>query len=361
MVLHNDYRHIREEAAIGAIAPRQQIAVGGPDRATYLQGLLTNDIPALSPGTGCYSAWLTPQGRMLTDMHVLESDGMILLDVPAETAEATRDRLEQFIFTENVQVQLLAGSLTGVWIHGPKAAAVVGRVLLDAPGQGLSDPPGHGPSQKTGPTTWSDYQHARLQFRDQPVSVARIDQLGVPGFCVYLDPARERELMAALVDAGAREVSAASIEMARIEAGYPVFGVDMTDDTIPLEAGIEDRAISMSKGCYVGQEVIIRVLHRGHGRVARKLVSLRIDSVVPPRGARLFAADRDVGVADRDVGVADRDVGFVTSAAESPRLGPIAMAYVHRDFVAPGTAIEVAVDTGRVPATVTERVILSGA
>ena len=344
MVLHNDYRHIREEAAIGAIAPRQQIAVGGPDRATYLQGLLTNDIPALSPGTGCYSAWLTPQGRMLTDMHVLESDGMILLDVPAETAEATRDRLEQFIFTENVQVQLLAGSLTGVWIHGPKAAAVLER-LVGAHGLG----------------TWHDYQHARLQFRDQPVSGARIDQLGVPGFCVYLDPTRERELIAALVDAGAREVSAASIEMARIEAGYPVFGVDMTDDTIPLEAGIEDRAISMSKGCYVGQEVIIRVLHRGHGRVARKLVSLRIDSVVPPRGARLFAADRDVSVAVRDVSVADRDVGFVTSAAESPRLGPIAMAYVHRDFVAPGTAIEVAVDTGRVPATVTERVILSGA
>lgn len=330
MVLHADYRHIREDAAIGAIAPRQQIAVGGPDRATYLQGLLTNDIPALSPGTGCYSAWLTPQGRMLTDMHVLESDGMILLDVPTETAEATGDRLEQFIFTEDVQVQLLAGSLTGVWIHGPKAAAALER-LVGASGLG----------------TWRDYQHARLTWREQPVSVARIDQLGVPGFCVHLEPARERELIAALVDAGAREVSAESIESARIEAGYPVFGVDMTDDTIPLEAGIEDRAISMSKGCYVGQEVIIRVLHRGHGRVARKLVILRIDAAVPPRGARLFAADRDVG--------------FVTSAAESPRTGTIAMAYVHRDFVAPGTAIEVDTPAGRLPATVTERVILSGA
>jgi folate-binding protein YgfZ len=344
MLLHDDYRHIREEAAIGAIAPRQQIAVGGPDRATYLQGLLTNDIPALSPGSGCYSAWLSPQGRMLTDMHVLESDGMILLDVPAETADATRDRLEQFIFTENVQVQLLAGSLTGVWIHGPKAAAVVGHVLLDAPGRVgrvLSDAP------EVGVATWRDYQHARLTFRDQPVSVARIDQLGVPGFCIHLEPARERELIDALVDAGAREVSAAAIEAARIEAGYPVFGVDMTDDTIPLEAGIEDRAISMSKGCYVGQEVIIRVLHRGHGRVARKLVTVRIDGAVPPRAARLFAAERDIG--------------FVTSAAASPRLGTIALAYVHRDFIAPGTAIEVASEGSRVPATVTERVILSGA
>ena len=138
-----------------------------------------------------------------------------------------------------------------------------------------------------------------------------------------------------------------AIEAARVEAGYPVFGVDMTDDTIPLEAGIEDRAISLTKGCYVGQEVIIRVLHRGHGRVVRKLVGLRIEGKVPQRGARLFAADRDVG--------------FVTSAAESPRLGTIAMGYLHRDFLAAGTKVEAATDGGRVPATVTERLILSGA
>jgi len=321
-VLHEDYRHIREDSAIGAIAPRQQIAVAGPDRATYLQGLLTNDIPALSAGTGCYAAWLTPQGRMLTDMHVLESGELILLDVPAETADATRERLEQFIFTENVQVELLAGKLTGVWIHGPKAPAVVEGVM------GMS-----------GLAGWRDYQHTQ--------SVARIDQLGVPGFCLYLEPSRERDLIAALIQAGAREVSHEAIEAARIEAGYPVFGIDMTDDTIPLEAGIEERALSMSKGCYVGQEVIIRVLHRGHGRVARKLVKLRIDGAVPQRGARLFAADRDVG--------------FVTSAAVSPRLGTIAMGYVHRDFLTPGTTLDLATDSGRVPATVTERVILSGA
>ncbi len=326
----DDYRHIREEAAIGAVAPRHQIAVAGPDRATYLQGLLTNDIPALTPGTGCYSAWLTPQGRMLTDMHVLESGSMILLDVPAETTEATRERLEQFIFTEDVQVASLAESLSGVWIHGPKAPAVLEGVM-----------------RATGLAAWADYHHTQLEFHGQPVSVARIDQLGVPGFVIYVERAREQDLIGALTDAGARVVSAQAIEAARVEAGYPVFGVDMTDDTIPLEAGIEDRAISLTKGCYVGQEVIIRVLHRGHGRVVRKLVGLRIEGPVPQRGARLFAADRDVG--------------FVTSAAESPRLGTIAMGYLHRDFLAAGTKVEAATEGGRVPATVTERQILSGA
>jgi len=331
MAPHEDYRRIREEAAIGAIAARQQVAVGGADRASYLQGLLTNDIQALQPGTGCYAAWLTPQGRMLTDMHVLQSEDMILLDVPAETAAATHERLEQFIFTEDVRVELLAGKLTGVWIHGPQAPAVLGRALRDA-------------SSLDG---WRGYQHARLEFQGQPVSVARIDQLGVPGFCVYLEPPREPELIAALTAAGAHQAAAEAIEAARIEAGYPVFGIDLTDDTIPLEAGIEERALSMTKGCYVGQEVIVRVLHRGHGRVARKLVTLRIEGAVPPRGARLFAADRDIG--------------FITGAAESPRLGAIAMGYAHRDFVAPGTAIEVALETTRLRAVVSERVILSKA
>ena len=331
MAPHEDYRHIREDAAIGAIAPRHQIAVAGPDRATYLQGLLTNDIPSLSAGTGCYSAWLTPQGRMLTDMHVLESGGMILLDVPAETTEATRERLEQFIFTENVQVESLAERLTGVWIHGPKAPSVLERVLGDS----------------VGLPAWPDYHHTQSEFRGQPVSVARIDQLGVPGFCVYVERAREQDLVAALTDAGARVVSAEAIEAARVEAGYPVFGIDMTDETIPLEAGIEDRAISLTKGCYVGQEVIIRVLHRGHGRVVRKLVGLRIEGPVPQRGARLFAGDRDVG--------------FVTSAAESPRLGAIALGYVHRDFLAAGTTVDAATGAARTPAIVTGRLIPSGA
>ena len=331
MIPQDDYRAIREGAAIGAIAPRRQIAVAGQDRATYLQGLLTNDIPALTPGTGCYAAWLTPQGRMLTDMHVLESGGMILLDVPAETTAATLQRLEQFIFTEDVRVGSLAESLTGVWLHGPQAPAALERVL-----QGM-----------TGLAAWQDYRHTQSEFDEQPVSIARIDQLGVPGFCAYLERAREQAFIAALADAGGVAVSAEALEVVRIEAGYPVFGVDMTDDTIPLEAGIEDHAISLTKGCYVGQEVIIRVLHRGHGRVVRRLVGLRLEGPPPRRGARLF--------------VADRDVGFVTSAAESPRLGTIAMGYVHRDFLTAGTKVEADTGAGRAPATVTERLILSGA
>jgi folate-binding protein YgfZ len=179
------------------------------------------------------------------------------------------------------------------------------------------------------------------------VVLARIDQLGVPGFALYVDAQRRDALEDALVAQGAVRASAEAIEAARMESGYPVFGIDMTDDTIPLEAGIESRAISFGKGCYVGQEVIIRVLHRGGGRVARKLVGLRIDDVVPPRGAKLYAAEREIGA--------------ITSAAESPRLGVLAMAYVHRDFVTPGTHVLVDVNGVRHPASVTERPLSSAA
>jgi folate-binding protein YgfZ len=326
------YRAIKEHAAVGAIAPRTAIGVSGRDRASYLQGLLTNDIQALTPGSGCYAAWLTPQGRMLTDLHVFESGDMILLDVPVAEVPATLQRLDQFIFSEDVQLADLSGTLEAVWIHGPGAAAVLSQTLDGV--QGLEG--------------WPEYHNARAGVSSRndsrphyQVVVGRVSQLGVPGFVVYIEPSGRAGLEGALVDRGAVVADRAAIEAARIAAGYPVFGIDMTDDTIPLEAGIEERAISFGKGCYVGQEVIIRVLHRGHGRVARKLVALRLDAEGAASGSRIHAGDRDVGV--------------VTSAAVSPEFGPIALGYVHRDVTEIGSRVSVQGAAGPIGAVVSPR------
>ncbi|MGH9371754.1 MAG: glycine cleavage T C-terminal barrel domain-containing protein, partial [Vicinamibacterales bacterium] len=198
-----------------------------------------------------------------------------------------------------------------VALHGPHAAAAIEQVTGL---QELND--------------WPEYRNARTRFSGSPIVMARIDQLGVPGFVAYVDVEGESALVAALEAAGARRIGDEAATAARVEAGYPLYGVDMDADIIPLEAGIESRALSMTKGCYVGQEVIIRVLHRGQGRVVRRLVGLRLSSpVVPARGARILAGSRDVG--------------FVTSAAASPRFGTIALGYVHRDFVEPGTSVDV--------------------
>src|SRR5213079_151064 len=126
--------------------------------------------------------------------------------------------------------------------------------------------------------------------------IARIDQLGVPGFVIYADAQQEDEVSGALSAAGALHATPESLEAARLEAAYPIFGIDMTTDTIPLEAGIEDRAISLTKGCYVGQEVIVRVLHRGHGRIARRLVSLALgNDRLPVGGDLIFSGNHQVG------------------------------------------------------------------
>jgi len=331
MTVQDDYRALRTHAVLAELAPHGQIGVAGSERATYLQGLLTNDIVALTAGTGCYAAWLTPQGRLLTDMHVLESGDMILLDLPSATVDETLARLDQFLFSEDVQVADLRPSLRAVSIHGPEAA-----LLLEASLTGLS-----------GAAAWPDHHNARCTFADAPAVCARIDQLGVPGYVVYLAPGGAEALREALGTAGVLTATHETIEAARIEAGTPTFGVDMNTDTIPLEAGIESRAISLTKGCYVGQEVIIRVLHRGHGRVAKKLVALRVSGEPPAPGAQVFAADKVIGT--------------VTSSARSPRFGAIALAYLHRDFLVAGTSVSVDAADGRVEAVVSDRPLTSGA
>jgi len=267
-----------------------RLVVTGADRRTYLQGLLTNDVEALTPGTGCYAAMLTAQGRMIADMFVDELGDSVLLRLPIALTTHVREHLERFVFTEDVQVADITAQTVQFGIYGPRAADAADHV--------------------------SD--GTRLAIDD------------LPGAALIVDAARASAVAAALESAGAVEATLDDFEVVRIEAGVPRFGVDMDGDTIPLEAGIEDRAISRTKGCYVGQEVIVRVLDRGHGRVAKRLVPLVFDegARVPARGAVVHTDDRDVG--------------RVTSAVCSPGLGRVvALAYVHRDFTSPGTALSV--------------------
>jgi folate-binding protein YgfZ len=177
-----------------------------------------------------------------------------------------------------------------------------------------------------------------LRFGDTPVTVVRSDDYGVAGFDVFISTLEAGRLSDAVRAAGAKDVRADAVEVTRIEAGRPEFGADMDEHTIPLEAGIESRAISYTKGCYVGQEVIIRVMHRGHGRVARRLVGLLgsdADGTLA-RGMRIEAESKPIG--------------SITSAVVSPRLRrPIALGYVHRDFAEPGTVLQATGDAAGSP------------
>ena len=337
------YHAARRGAAFIDLSDRGRLALTGADRASYLQGLLTNDVAALPPGEGCYSAYLTPQGRMIADMAVVNLGDELLLDVDAGVTAMLLDRLREFVFTEDVTVEDRTAAWTALAVHGPAAARIVADLVRpDGDGAPLAaDALGRLP----------EYRRRPGRFADAPVAVVRSDEIGEVGFVLYADAAVAPPLTEALAGAGAAQTDAETFALLRLEAGRPAFPADMGGDTIPLEAGIESRAISETKGCYVGQEVIVRILHRGQGRVARRLVGLRLGDGDPPpdAGAALHAADRP----DTE------PVGAVTTARWSPALGhPIALGYVKRELAAPGTELAAAHGDRRLAAVVTARPFL---
>jgi len=278
------YKAVTSNGGVVRRADRGVLAVSGADRAAWLQGLLTNDVAALKDGEVQYSAYLTPQGRMISDMHVTARGNRILLDVPVTLAAPLRHKLDGLIFSEDAQVTDESARLS-VWtvIRRDELVTVIAESLPD-------------------------------EF------------------------------------AGLAEINLDTFEVIRIERGVPRFLADMSDDTIPLEAGIEDRAISFTKGCYVGQEVIVRVTHRGGGRVAKKLVQWIADAsadIVPLPASRIFSFDPSTSLR------AGKDIGRVTSAAFSPNVNRVVgLGYVHRDFIEGGTDVTVVWNDSRIKAVV---------
>jgi folate-binding protein YgfZ len=315
VVSASGYEAARRRSALVDRSDRGRIVVSGSDRRSYLQGLLTNDIAALDAGHGCYAAYLTAQGRMIADLHVYELGDAILLTVAGDVKDTVLTRLDQFLFAEDVQLGDVTSTFAQIAVVGPAAARTIGNVISGATAESLTAMPDHG--------------NRRAEFAGGTAIVTRVADTGEPGFDLFVERSRGAELEGALAAAGATRLDAATADAIRIEAGVPVFHRDMDEETIPLEAGIESQAISFTKGCYVGQEVIIRVLHRGHGRVVRKLVGLVLDGPdAPSAGAAIQAGEREIG--------------RITSATLSPAMQkPIALGYVHREFVEPGTKVAV--------------------
>lgn len=323
MSLHTDYQTLRHAAGIVDRSERGRLTVSGADRRSYLQGLLSNDIAALDEGSGCYATYLTAQGRMIADMRVFETGGKLLVDLDGTLADSIAARWSQFVFSEDVQISNDSASTAEIGVYGPASARVLAQAIAGEDG-------GQAGQIQATLRTLPLYANRAWDRGGIEIRVLASDEIGVRGFDLVISAGIKDAVVEILEAAGGVPVGSAAVDVCRIEAGKPLFRVDMTEDTIPLEAGIEDRAISLTKGCYVGQEVIIRVLHRGHGRVVRKLVGimLRPGDVMPSGGDKIFAGDREIG--------------SITSAVESPAMGaPIALGYVHRDFVEPDTPVSV--------------------
>jgi folate-binding protein YgfZ len=313
------YDAARSTAVVVDRSGEGRLRLTGADRVAWLQGLVTNDVAALQPGQGCYAAYLTPQGRMISDLRILATREALLLDVPTVARTTVAARFEQFIITEDVVVEDVTARIARLGVHGPAAAVVVAKAL-DVPAARL--------------TTLAEHEHLDVEFQDAPVFIAGCQALAGPGFDVYCAAERVTDVAARLFAAGAHDITADAWDTLRIEAGLPLFGVDMDTDTIPLEAGLEASAISQTKGCYVGQEVVIRILHRGGGRVVRRLVAWKADDE--------SGEDVTVPGAGTPVSVDGKNIGRVTSAAWSPTLRRVVgLGYAHRDHTEPGTKLTI--------------------
>lgn len=311
---------VRAGAGVTDGSARGKVRVTGDDRLPYLDGLLTNDVKALGDGGGLYAATLDHHGKVQGDMVVYDVGDAYLLETEQGAQGRLLAYLNKLLVSDDVTLADVTANFVLLGVFGPSSGEVVAQVF----GQ---TPPG------------DPYAHEVVSYRGIPVRVAHNPYFGGPGYELWIPAeAPDASPFRALVEAGARPFGAWAAEALRIEAGRPKFGVDMDERTLALEAGL-DEAISLTKGCYVGQEVVSRATHRGH--MNRFLVGLELDGdAVPPAGSEVVAG----GVA----------VGTVTSAARSESRGKVlALGYVRREHAAPGTAVTVRSErdaTGRVVA-----------
>jgi tRNA-modifying protein YgfZ len=295
--LDGQYRVLREEAGILDRSQRGKLLVRGSDAAEFLQGQLTNDIEALEPDSGCYAALLDRKGHMQADMRVLRlSTGDLWLDTEAEASGTVERHLRMYSVGREVEIEDVASEWALLSLIGPAAN--------EASGAGPLSP-----------------EHAQRRYVREGVEILAVaTDLGVD-LLVRSDQASElKDLLAA---ADAVDVTEAAAEILRVESGRPRFGREMTTATIPQEAGIDERAVSFTKGCYIGQETVARLHYKG--KPNRHLRGLRLDSPV---------SDGD------EISLGDKEVGRVGTAVLSPAHGPIALAIVRRE-AEPGARVDI--------------------
>jgi folate-binding protein YgfZ len=302
-----EHQALCESAGVLDFSIRSRACLAGTDRVRFLHGQVTNDVKSLQVGEGCYAALITAKGKMQSDMNIYCLPEELLLDFEPGLTAIVSERLQKYVIADDVQIIDVAPNYGLLSVQGPKSESVIRAV-------GIGDDL---PAKPFGFVRKPQTVFSEIHVMNQP-------RLGMSGFDLLVATdqiqALKKELVRAAKSAGGRECGSEAFEIARIEAGIPRFGADMDETTNPLEAGLETRAISFNKGCYIGQEVISRI--RTYSEVAKALRGLRLaDDLksLPNKGDKLFQDGKEAG--------------FVTSATVSPRLkANIAFGYVKREL-----------------------------
>ncbi len=290
---------------------RGKLALTGPEAAGLLSGQVTNDVEALEAGQGCFAALLTNKGKMLGDLRVLRVVGdapELHLDCERVALQALFDQLRRAAIGWQAELHKRTVQEALISLVGPTAGdVVITAARLDAAAEGAAMPV----------LPREEHGHVALGLDGAPAR-AIVTDLGVDVLCETGDAERVR---IALLDAGAQEVAEADAEVVRVASGRPRYGIDLDDGVIPQEAGLNERAVSFTKGCYVGQETVARLHWRG--KPNRHLRGVRLPGPAVD-GASLTSAEGKV-------------VGALSSVVEHPDLGWIALALVRREIEPGGT------------------------
>jgi folate-binding protein YgfZ len=318
-----EYRAVREGVGLIDLAHRSLIQFTGPDRVSFLQGMLSNDLRLLKPFDGQQATILTQQGKIIADVRVLCALNSIYLDFLEFLKNKILTHLNHYLVADEVEIADPSDHWHMLSVQGPQASALLDELF------------GHKPLPS------QPMQHGMVHFDGSPICVVEASHFGAPGFDLIISTAAIAHVAQQLTDQGkkfsATWVGEEAQEILRIEAGVPRYGVDFTEDNLLLEVGL-DNAVSFTKGCYLGQEVVERIRSRGH--VNKKLVGLALNGHEPVAAGDAISAG-------------NKGVGNITSSVQSPALGrPIGLGYVHKDFWALGTELFIKHAGAAVTATV---------
>jgi folate-binding protein YgfZ len=300
----SEYAAARESAGVVDLADRAVLDVAGPQRQRFLHNVLSNDLLDRKPGQGCLAALMDVKGHLIALMRALVMKEEVRLELPAERLPVVEAALQHYRVAAPVRFAARPSAVMG--LLGPQA-----RDCLHRAGATLPD--------------LAPEAHVMLALGGHDVDLVRAGDLPRGGIVLHAPAEAAAAVWSALVAAGARPIGRRALDALRVEAGRPWYGYDVSEQNLLHETGLLREYHSSGKGCYIGQEVVARLEARG-GNVNKAL-----------RGLRLTAA----ASAPSAVTAADREVGRVTTAAWSPRLGPVALAYVHRSHFDPGTPVVV--------------------
>ncbi len=308
----SQYAAVRDGGAglIDLSSTRGRIRVSGSEATMFLNGLITNDVKKLGENRWMPAAFPTVQGRLIGAVRVVRGNGpALLIDTDAASHEAVLKTISRFTLAGDFKVSDVTAETALLSVQGKRAIEVVEKVFE----QSFSDLPRDGVVE--------------AEWQNSQVTIFRATHTAEDGFDLVVDSAQAPQLRQSLVDAGAQPLSDDTLEILRVEAGIPRFGRDMDETNIVIEANLDD-VVSYTKGCYVGQEIIVRIKHRGH--VAKKLTGLKLET------------DRQIEPGTIIKSTDNAEIGRVTSAVVSPKLGStVALGYVRHEHLAAGTSVVV--------------------